>query len=88
MCVYFDPTVPKQCREDDAIEVNAQDKERANFCDWFKPSDQTFDGSFVAGEAQAKQGLDALFGGDESDTDGDASPAGDDAGSEAEKLFK
>ena len=30
MCVYFDPAVPKQCREDDAEEV--QEKERANFC--------------------------------------------------------
>jgi hypothetical protein len=35
MCEFFDPNVPKQCKEDDAEEVF--EKERLNFCDWFKP---------------------------------------------------
>ena len=41
MCVYFDPRVPRQCREDGAEEVG--EKSRLNFCDWFKPSDSAFD---------------------------------------------
>ena len=41
MCVHFDEVVPKKCREDDAEEVT--EKERANFCDWFKPGRDTFD---------------------------------------------
>ena len=83
MCVFFDPTVPKQCREDDAEEVKLQDKERANFCEWFKPSDRAFDGSFGVGEAQAKRELATLFG------DGETGESlADDADSDAEKLFK
>ena len=41
MCVHFDRHVPRQCREDGAEDVT--EKERTNFCDWFKPSDTAFD---------------------------------------------
>jgi hypothetical protein len=85
MCVFFDTTVPKQCREDDANEVKAQDKERANFCDYFKPSDAAFDGSFANAEAGAKQALDALF--DESPGDEGSASDGDGV-TDADKLFK
>ena len=85
MCVFFDPAVPKQCREDDADEVKVQDKEKSNFCDYFKPCESAFDGSFAAGEAKAKDELDALFG----DPDGAGSnPDEDSAISQADKLFK
>ena len=80
MCVYFDPAVPKQCREDDAEEV--REKEQANFCEWFKPDNSAFDPSFSASEVKAKDGLAALFGND------DTSTAADDDLSEADKLFK
>ena len=83
MCVFFDPSVPKQCREDDAEEVKAQDKERANFCDYFKPGDTAYDGSFAAGEERAKGDLAALFG----EEDG-SKPAEDPSLGEAENLFK
>jgi hypothetical protein len=82
MCVFFDIAVPKQCREDDADEVKAQDKERANFCDYFKPSDAAFDASFSTAEASAKQDLDTLFG------DGEESAGDNNAVSDADKLFK
>jgi hypothetical protein len=83
MCVFFDPSVPKQCREDDAEEVKVQDKERANFCDYFKPSESAYDGSFSAGEQKAKGELAALFG------EGDGSEPGEDGVlGEAEDLFK
>lgn len=83
MCMFFDPSVPKQCREDDAEEVNVQDKERANFCDYFKPSDSAYDASFSAGEQRAEGELAALFG----DADEAGSPE-DRALGEADKLFK
>jgi hypothetical protein len=82
MCVFFDPSVPKQCREDDAEEVKVQDKERTNFCDYFKPSDSAYDASLSAGERRAKGEFAALFG------DADEAPPEDGNLSEADKLFK
>ena len=60
MCRNFDGSVPRQCREDGAEDVS--DKERANFCDWFVPSDTAFDPGRKAEADQARQALDALFG--------------------------
>ncbi len=62
MCVYFDKSVPRQCREDGAEDVT--DKDRPNFCDWFKPSDKAFDASANADAQAAKDALAALFGDD------------------------
>ena len=61
MCRYFDPRVTRQCREDGAEDVT--DKERPNFCDWFKPSEKAFDASRKSEADAAKSALDALFGG-------------------------
>lgn len=83
MCEFFDPHVARQCREDDAEEV--KEKERANFCDYFKPSADRFDGKLVAAESTAKAELDALFGGGSVESGSD-SP--DNEPSEADKLFK
>jgi hypothetical protein len=60
MCVYFDPAVPRQCREDGAEEV--REKDRLNFCDWFKPSETAFDPDRKAEEDGARAALEALFG--------------------------
>ena len=81
MCVFFDPAVPGQCREDGAEEV--KEKELANFCDWFKPSDNAFDAERKREADDARQALDALFGDDESKE----RPAGSEL-SDAESLFK
>jgi len=59
MCVNYDPHVPRQCREDGAEDV--RDKDRLNFCDWYKPSDTAFDAKRKDEEDQAKSALDALF---------------------------
>ncbi len=59
MCVYYDLRVPRQCREDGADDVT--DKDRLNFCDWFKPSDSAFDADRKGEEDQARATLDALF---------------------------
>jgi hypothetical protein len=60
MCVHFDKSVPRQCREDGAEDVT--DKLRPNFCDWFKPSDKAFDPSGKAEAEASKDALAALFG--------------------------
>ena len=61
MCRFYDPHVAKACRE--PVAEWLQDKERANFCDYF----QARPGAFVAADdsaaRSAKARLDALFGG-------------------------
>lgn len=59
MCVHYDRSVPRQCREDGAEDVT--DKDRLNFCDWYKPSEKAFDADRKADEDQARASLDALF---------------------------
>ncbi len=81
MCEFYDPTVPKQCREDDAEEVI--EKEKLNFCEWFKPGDVVFDAARAKQESEAKDELGVLFG----DGEGDK-PGQDQRSSEADKLFK
>ena len=51
MCKLYDSTVPKQCREDDAEEVI--EKDRLNFCEWFKPGYDVFDVARAKKEAEA-----------------------------------
>jgi hypothetical protein len=80
MCVFFDAAVPKQCREDDAEEV--QEKERANFCEWFKPNEAAYDPTYSAAESRARDALSALFGDDQSSDESGDGPT------EADKLFK
>lgn len=60
MCLHFDRAVPRQCREDGAEDVT--EKERVNFCDWFKPSDSAFDPDRKSEADAAKDALAALFG--------------------------
>lgn len=81
MCLFYDPTLPRQCREDDADDV--KEKERANFCDYFRPSPRAFDPSGIDAEAKARRRLGSLFGDGE-----DAEAAADDILSEAESLFR
>lgn len=83
MCEFYDPNVAKQCREDDAEEV--KEKDRANFCDYFKPASEMFDGKMAAAEEKAKSELAGLFG----DGAVEAGPDNQDNDlSEADKLFK
>lgn len=62
MCVHFDRAAPRQCREDGAEDV--KEKERANFCDWFKPSEAAFDPNRKSEADAAKEALAGLFGDD------------------------
>ncbi|HKL63813.1 MAG TPA: hypothetical protein VJ883_10630 [Woeseiaceae bacterium] len=61
MCVHYDPAVARQCREDDAEEV--KEKERPNFCDYFRPSVTAFESSAIDAERKAREELEGLFGG-------------------------
>ena len=61
MCLYFDPHVTRQCREDGAEDVT--EKERPNFCDWFVPNENAFDPNRKSESDAATAALDALFGG-------------------------
>lgn len=59
MCLYFDANVPRQCREDGAEEV--QEKDRLNFCDWFKPNEAAFDADRKDEEDAARSAAEDLF---------------------------
>ena len=62
MCRHFDRQVPRQCREDGAEDVT--EKERPNFCDWFKPSQDAFEPARKASADAARDALAALFNDD------------------------
>ncbi|MBT8096977.1 MAG: hypothetical protein HKN35_15145 [Woeseia sp.] len=81
MCEFFDAQVARQCREDDAEEV--MDKEKPNFCDWFKPTGGRFEASGHSAAKHAEQQLDALFG--ESDA---AEADADNSHKAADDLFR
>lgn len=60
-CEFYDPKVAKQCREPVADEV--KEKERANFCGYFKPNLNAYVPADSTAANRAKADLDALFGG-------------------------
>lgn len=60
-CAFYDTGVAKQCREPVADEV--KDKERANFCGYFKPNPKAYRPADLSGACRARAELDALFGG-------------------------
>ena len=72
MCLTFDRNAPKQCREQDAEEV--KDKERPNFCDYFKPNPKAYMGRDAKTQA-TKTKLDSLFDTDTANTPDKANDA-------------
>ena len=81
MCSFYDASVPKQCREDDAEEV--MDKENLNFCEWYRPSATAFDAERAGEARRAQQDLEALFGEGETNRS-----SADELQQKAEDLFK
>lgn len=59
MCVDYSTAVAKHCREPTAEEV--REKDRANFCDHFKPRPGAYTAPDTAGLTQAKAALEDLF---------------------------
>lgn len=84
MCTHYAPLLPKGCDEEDAIDV--REKQRANFCDYFRPDPNAYQGGELAAEQHAEAQLRALFG-DGSDVDAANTP-GDEALQRAQELFR
>ncbi len=61
MCLEYDTSKAKHCREPIAEEV--REKDRANFCDFYKPRENAYTPPDLAALGSSKAGLDALFGG-------------------------
>ena len=59
MCEWYSLSVAKQCRETVAEEV--KDKERANFCDYFKPRAGAHSKTDGSAADRARADLDSLF---------------------------
>lgn len=60
LCALYDPRAYQQCREPTVEEV--RDKERANFCDHYKPVAGAFKGGNAnAAAAAARAALEDLF---------------------------
>jgi hypothetical protein len=61
LCEWYSTGVAKHCREPIAEEV--KDKERANYCDYFKARMGAYSDAGATAAAKAKADLEALFGG-------------------------
>jgi hypothetical protein len=91
LCEYYDPKIAGSCREDRAEEV--REKERANFCDYFKPRSNAYRPGKDTETQVARAKMEALFGeGPSRDVDtvlNQSKPlsAADTAREELEKLF-
>lgn len=87
LCVHYLPSAPDACIEDDAEAVH--DKTRANFCEFYRPRDDAFDGAAKRAEQRAREGLSALFGESSGDRDAgpDPEPDEDDPLAKARELF-
>jgi hypothetical protein len=88
MCKQYAPTAPDACAEDDAPEV--RNKTTANFCDYFDPDPEVFDGSERQAEVAARARLDALFGNGVSKQSGEREEksSAEKLLDQAEELFK
>ena len=60
LCRHYAPRLPAQCDEPTIEEV--RDKERANFCDHYKPVPGAWKGATSAAADAARSELDKLFG--------------------------
>jgi len=73
LCVEYDTSKAKHCREPIAEEV--RDKEHANFCDFFKPRPDAYQPANQVERDRSRTGLDALFGGKPNAPAGSAGPS-------------
>ena len=85
LCEWYSIAVAKHCREPIAEEV--KDKERANFCDYFKPRPGAHVPADVAASSKARADLDTLFGGGAKSATTEPTAA-ERARAELDKLFK
>lgn len=72
LCEHYDPRYGNACREERAEPPREPD--RANFCDWFKPRPNAYEGGSAPDRA-ARGALEALFGGSETNSAAEESKA-------------
>ena len=87
MCQFYEPRWRRGCKEEHAEEV--KDRERANFCDYFKPRPDAYQAADDSANQNSKAQLNELFGlgSAESADRGDAKTKSDRAREDLEKLF-
>src|ERR1700743_2050674 len=59
LCVEYDTSYAKHCRE--PIAEEGRDRERANFCDFFKPKAGAYVAKDTSEAARSRSALDDLF---------------------------
>jgi hypothetical protein len=82
LCTFYNPSVANACEEPIALAVT--NKERSNYCDYFKPTTRAWKGGVEQAQQRAKAELDALFGAVPPTSGADPNSAL----SELERLFK
>lgn len=82
MCGFYNTAVADACEEPIATAVG--NKERANYCDYFKPSPRAYKGPVDEAAARTRAELEALFGGAASSAPGTDATRNQ---SELERLF-
>jgi hypothetical protein len=85
LCEWYSTAVAKHCRETIAEEV--KDKERANFCDYFKPRAGAFTSAEDATD-RARADLVALFGSSKGELNAPEKGPADLARAQLDNLFK
>jgi hypothetical protein len=77
MCLYYDPSVARSCREPIAEDVH--DKQRANYCGYYTPRPNAYAPGNERSANAERAALDALFGpapAAPADSGADTGPAG------------
>ena len=59
-CEFYDRNASRECREP-AIQETVGDKERANFCEYFRSSEDRSGGAALSAAEEARKKLEALF---------------------------
>ncbi len=91
MCRKYEPTYIGKCSDERADPP--QNKQGANFCDWFSPDPRAYSGKERSAEEASRQRLSALFGaaddsnGGPESAEADQKTATERALEEARKLF-
>jgi hypothetical protein len=86
LCEWYSIAVAKHCREPIAEEV--KDKERANFCDYFKPRPDAYSSAPQSAAEKAKSELESLFGSSKPNGPSTEPSPEERARAELESLFK
>ncbi|NOX42230.1 MAG: hypothetical protein GXP19_00615 [Gammaproteobacteria bacterium] len=85
MCKFYDARSNNSCREPVAEDVS--NKERSNFCDYFKAQPAVYDKERDSAAQKARAELEMLFGSDQKDNDSSGLSDTDKAKIKLDQLF-